>query len=106
MVKYQHIDLKEDLNKEERKKILLTDIPKLESRIKYALCQYYQIKTVGDLLNFYLKNPNYKFRKVPGVGQVSENMLHGFIKTCFPEEYEERNKKLCRSDEYKIVYTY
>tara|TARA_S200002703_G_scaffold56274_1_gene48892 strand:+ start:3244 stop:3564 length:321 start_codon:yes stop_codon:yes gene_type:complete len=106
MAKYKRIDLKKDLNKEERKKILLTDIPGLESRIKYALCQYYEIKTVGDLLNFYIKNFNYKFRKVPGVGQVSENHLHGFIKTCFPEEYEERNKKLYRSDEYKIVYTY
>tara|TARA_R100000655_G_scaffold108016_1_gene159254 strand:- start:107 stop:427 length:321 start_codon:yes stop_codon:yes gene_type:complete len=106
MAKYKHIDLKEDLNKEERKKILLTEIPKLESRITNGLCQYYEIKTVGDLLNFYIKNPNSKFRIVPGVGQVSENQLHGFIKTCFPEEYEERNKKLCPPDKYKIVYTY
>ena len=28
-----------------------------------------------------MKNPNYKFRKVPGVGKVSENFLHDFIKT-------------------------
>ena len=106
MAKYRYIDLKEDLNKEERKKILVTEIPKLEARIRHALCQYYEIKTVDDLLNFYINNPNSKFRKVPGVGKVSENFLHDFIKTCFPEEYEERNKRLCRLDEHKIVFTY
>ena len=37
MVKYQHIDLKEDLNKEERKKILLTEIPKLEVQEGFSI---------------------------------------------------------------------
>ena len=105
MKQIQVVNIKKDLNKEERKKILIMQLP-LEGRIKYYFCQHYKIKTVGDLLNFYMNNSNSKLCMVPKVGDVSVKQIHGFIKKCFPEEYEERNKNPCRLDEYRIIYTY